>query len=438
MIILLWSVFNIGFVRSEKMIKQRDQNILQNYEGEIFLTGIVSEIPTNKQKSKEIIINVISINNEGKQIYPHHEKILVVNSLYPDYDYGDVLEIIGILDSPDQIGDFDYKSHLANKQIYGLIYRPKIKILRQNQGNVFLGLVSDLRLYLENQIKRSFPEPEASLLSGVVLGIKNDLPEEFDNNLRRTGTTHIVVVSGSNISFVFLFLSSLTVVIGKKQTLIISLFGTFFYVVLVGFDPPVMRSLLMVLPVISARLLGKEAQSINNLLLSASVMLLFNPFLITDLSFQLSFMATLGIIILYPILQEFFNIGVPLLKEIIFTSLSAQIMTWPITVTNFQEFSIISILVNIIVLPIVPILTYGGFLFLVCSLILKPILPLVGWVLYFPLVYLTSIVNWFGKMSWVSLQLESISPYFGYIYFGVLTLFVFLHKTLHKKEGINV
>ena len=379
--------------------------------------------------SQQVVIGKLIVMDSEKKIVRRklEGKILITSALYPEYDYGDVLLVECLVEEPRNINNFDYRLFLQQQEIYGVCRYPDVALVNKNGGNKFMQFINRLRTNIELNINKAIPEPEASLLAGIVLGVKRGLPDDLDASLKRTGTTHIVVVSGANITFVLLIIMSLSVYLGKNKTLIIALVGVLFYVFLVGFDPPVLRALFMFLPILLAKFLGRDSDIFSNVLFAASIILFSNPLILKSISFQLSFFATLGLILLVPIFRELVRLP-SILEESFLVSFAAQLMTLPIIVYNFHEFSIVSLFVNLLVIPMVPLITYGGFLFIVLSWLSKPIAVIFSLLLYIPLNLFTRIVTFFGNFSFSSLSLDKIPISFVFIYYFILGLFIIWHK----------
>jgi competence protein ComEC len=293
--------------------------------------------------------------------------------------------------------------------------------------------INELRTKFEDRINHFFPEPESSLLAGVTLGIKRALPERFESSLKATGTTHIVVVSGTNITLVLLLMASLTAYFNKRFVLLFSVIGATFYCLMVGFDPPVLRAYLMALPVLAAHLLGRETKAFQNLLLSAVIILVINPLMIFSLSFQLSFLATLGLIVLVPIFNGIIHLP-KVMEEAVTVSLAAQVMTLPMIAITLNQFSFVSLLVNLLVIPIVPVLTFGGFLF-ICFSMITPFAQFISFILYLPLTYFVRVVEFFGQLTFSSITLKEIPPVFAILYYLCLVGFVFWNQRISSKDN---
>lgn len=212
-----------------------------------------------------------------------------------------------------------------------------------------------IREKIENRINKILPEPQASLLAGILLGRKRFLSENLIEKFNRTSTTHILVVSGYNITIIAAliigFLNLLT--ISRKYSFWLALLGIIGFVWLIGPSPPVIRAMIMGILILLAIRMGRIYNITNALLLAAILMLLYDPSqLVHNISFQLSFAATIGIVYLYPRLRK--------LGEILGTTLSAQIAVFPFLAYYFGQISLISPLANLLVLPAVPLAMLFG------------------------------------------------------------------------------
>ena len=422
----------LGFFRNDlsKYDISRD-SFSYYYNQEIVVTGDIVETPVNKQNSQEVVVGNLNIIKSDNEIIPLNGKMLLQTRNFPEYYYGEVLQIEGEITEPISLGEFDYKSYLENQGIYGVVRFPYISIISENGGNIFLRVLFSFRLQIESNINRFFPEPEASLLSGIILGVQRNFPPYFKDNLQKTGTTHIVVVSGTNITLVMMIFIVFSPYLGRRRMLTFSLLGIFIYVFLVGFDPPVLRALIMFIPAYFSQIYGRDGDVFTNFIFAADVILFINPLLINNISFQLSFSATLGLILVFPILKQLIRLP-DVIREGLLVSLSAQIMTLPIIVYNFKEYSTVSPLVNLLLIPIVPILTWGGFIFIPLSFLNGIITNIYSWFLYIPLTYFVKIVNFFGDFPGASISLQNISTSFVFFYYIALTFFIFLGRFFSK------
>ncbi|MBI1783360.1 MAG: ComEC/Rec2 family competence protein, partial [Sphingobacteriales bacterium] len=284
-----------------------------------------------------------------------------------------------------------------------------------------------------NTISEILPQPQAPLLSGILLGEKSDLPGYFNNNLRKTSTIHIVVVSGQNLTLVSGFIMSLASILGRRKTLALSLLASLFYAVLTGLQVPVIRAALMVGFSSIAQFFGREKESPWILILTGLLMLIYNPNWLLSISFQLSILATVGVVIVAPELENRINFLPDIIKQDLIVSFCAQALTWPIIAANFHQFSLIGLLVIVLVLWTVSFIMMGGIVALsfgLISLTLGKIFGLFSGVL---LTYFIYIVNFFGSLSFANIYFPktSILVWIGY-YLIVLALFLALKQESKK------
>ena len=239
------------------------------------------------------------------------------------------------------------------------------------------------------------------LSAGMLFGDKTALSKDFKQDLTTAGLIHIVVVSGFNISLVGLLILNSLKKFGQIAYLS-SFLGIILYSTLVGLEPPVLRALIMGSIVIIARVKGEESNQIYLLFIAAYIMILLNPLILTSLSFQLSFMATLGILIFTPIFDQIF----PKALSDLSASLSAQVMVIPILALNFKQVSIISPIANLLTLWAVPIITVvSGLLLLISFVSVK-----IGWFLSFlvtmPSLVIEITVSNLSKVAFASVAVE--------------------------------
>jgi len=237
-------------------------------------------------------------------------------------------------------------------------------------------------------IDTTFPSPYSELLLGMTIGLDklSDVPV-FKNALKITGTIHVVVVSGFNISLVFNSIVSLLGSKYKRRNLLIAQVVTVLYAMLSGFEAPVVRALVMGSIISWGKYYGRVVDVIVSLISSALILISIQPLYFFNLSFILSFSATLGLILFStPVTSLTKNIPFPLIEDFS-TSLSAQILVWPIISYFFGTVSLISLLVNTLILWTVPFTTILGILFLLLSFISTTL----GYLLSIPLYVLMSV-----------------------------------------------
>ena len=242
--------------------------------------------------------------------------------------------------------------------------------LRFEQGgwDMKLDLFPQIRQNLDLRISQFLPSPQAELLSGILLGQNKNLPGRLKLALRDTSTLHIVVASGQNLSMVAGFFLGLSGLIKRRNALILSLLASLGFTLLSGMQVPILRAAIMFSLSSTAQFFGRARDGFWILLMSGCLMLLFNPSWISNLSFQLSFLATFGVIVVSPILLKRLNF-VPILGQDLAITLAAQLMVTPIIVQNFHQLSLVSLITNILILWTIPFIMILGAGMLILSLI---------------------------------------------------------------------
>lgn len=368
-------------------------------------------------KGQDVEIEYVLLKSPDKnsfQQYFYIDNLLITLPLFPEYNYGDKLRLNGTIGT--------YISETEGKVIEKLILEnPEVKI----EKNQPLSVLKFIRQKVLLTFKSILPPREASLISGIVLGVDDDMSENFKDELVRSGMLHVVVASGSNIILIAgIIFSLINSRVKKKSAIIFTILSTFLYALLAGFDPPIVRASIMASFGLIALALGRQKIALISLFFSGWLMLLISPNLIYDIGFQLSFSASLGIIMFQKIIQTMFKIIPRIVKEDFSTTLSAQIGATPFLLIAFGEINLFSIFVNVILLWTVPvIMTFGlvaGILGLISPLISQPII-----LLAYPFLALFSEVVRFSSNIYLPLSLNSIFAPIAVIYY-ILVVYILL------------
>lgn len=269
------------------------------------------------------------------------------------------------------------------------------------------GFIADFRRNSSDNIRRYLPSPHSELLLGMTIGV-NDLKTvpKFNNASKITGTVHVVVVSGYNIALVF---GLVIAVIGSQyrmRNLLFALLVTLVYAVISGFEPPVIRSWIMGSIAAWGKYYGRSLDGAKLLFFSGLCMVLYDPAFLFSLSFQLSFMATLSLCLFsdpIALLVRKFSRGRRfLLLEDLTSTLSAQVLVWPLISNTFGTVSVISPIANPLVLWTVPISTVLGMVMLFLTFISAFLSHLFAWIVFVPLDIYVQTVNWLGGLGGAS------------------------------------
>lgn len=416
----IWLIFLVlGVWRYQIDLPTDNESKIYHYnQQEVDFVGLVSKEPDAREdkvryeiQAEQIILldNPLSVSG----------KVLVTNYLYPQFDYGDQVKIRCLLQRPEQIEDFSYDKYLARYHIYSLCYYPRIEVLAKDKGNPFLAAIFRMKNYSISKISRILPEPQASFLGGLLIGAKKSIPSDLTAVFNKTGTTHIVAVSGYNIAIIAAFLLSLAqyVVIGRKKAFWLIVAILLVFAIITGLQASIIRATIMGCLVLLAKYLGRLSRVNNVLVLTAVLMLLINPqILVFDLGFQLSFLATIGLIYLAPVLLQITRakklknkVFQLILADYFLTTLAAIIITTPLILFNFGKISVVAPLANILVLPLIPLAMMLGFVTLILALILEPIGWVCGWIVWLVLQYIIWILTKLANLPWAYYEVKRIN-----------------------------
>lgn len=385
------------------------------------ITGLVVDEPDVRDTYSNLQLQAESVEIGGAA-QPVAGLVLVRVPRYPEYHYGDRLSASGKLETPPVFEDFSYKDYLARFDIYSLLRRPRIEVLATGQGNPFWAAMFAFKARASQTINRILAEPYASLLNGILLGIEIGIPKGLYEAFNLTGTSHIIVISGSNISLIAGLLLLLgQKMVGKRWTPPLAMVGIIVYTFLVGADAAVSRAAVMGLVWVLAIWVGRPGLALNSLFFSGFALTLLNPLILGDVGFQLSFMATLGLILLVPPLEqtlfgllqrllrrEQVGLAMALLNELLVVTLAAQIITGPLIVYHFGRLSLISLLTNLLILPAQPPIMLVGGLATLAGMLWLPLGQAVGWLVWLPLAWTVTLVEWSARLPYASLDLGTL------------------------------
>ena len=286
--------------------------------------------------------------------------------------------------------------------LLGLIFSWRVASSSPAQARLEIKPLVKVRQGLAQNLDKLLPSREATLVAGTVLGI-DKIDKRFKEELIKTGTIHVVVVSGQNLSIVAGFFLALSPYIGKRKSLLLSVTACFLYALLTGFEPPVVRATIMVLAATLAVYFGREANVIASLILAAAVIIFVWPQAITEISFQLTFAATLGIATLGRRLAKMWS-KYPYVGENAAIATSAYLFTAPIIIYYFGRVSLLSPFANILVAEAVAPVMILGFLVIVSSLIFLPMAQLLAYFSYVPAFFFVKVVELFAKFDAFQIQ----------------------------------
>lgn len=386
-------------------------------EQRLVIDGLVVEPPRQTARSRQIIIETSGVAKDSNQ--PIARLIQVTLPLHTQVDYGDQLELQGVVQGLSET-DPGYASYLSSKGVYGTMVWPNLSLMGSTPPSRLINWGWQSQRYLAEQVNRLLPQDEGAFLLGVVLGAKLPLSEKFDQSLRTTGTSHIVVASGYNISVVLAIVLSLMRKVSRLAVYGLAVLAVGGYVLLSGVDPSIVRAAIMGVLSLIALAAGRQKLASQLLFVSAAVMLAIQPSWLFQLGFQLSFMATLGLILLEPMISDMLRGWLPKsIEEVTASTLAAQFFVYPLIIASFGQASVVSLLTNILVLWLTPWLMVGGLVLVALSGIWLAGAYWLAMLVYPWLWYVKAIIELTGSWSWSSLGVEVEGAWLVTYYIGL-------------------
>ena len=344
---------------------------------------------------------------------------------------GTVINLSGEFNLPDlarNTGGFNYRRYLNSQKIYGVIRAKNYYVSNLAKFNLIY--------YIQDEISKSFarlfPKNEMGLIIGMMIGETKDISEDVLENFKTTGITHLIAVSGSNVVYVVVLVQFLfKKFFGKRATYFISIFFLILFMLISGASASVCRATLMIILSICADIFFLKSDTFSNILTSAFILILLNPLVIYDVGFILSFGGTLGIVLLSKDFTKFFKKSGKL-NETLSVTCSAQLILAPIMMYYFNTFSILSIVTNIIVVPISGSITILGFAVFIISKISFPIAKLIANSLYVLATFTIWVANIFSKIPFSLIR--TITPNVLEIFLFYLVVFYFANLKVRGKK----
>ncbi|HTX78671.1 MAG TPA: ComEC/Rec2 family competence protein, partial [Longilinea sp.] len=358
-----------------------------NDAGSVTLVAHIAAMPEEDGRTTRVLLEMEQLIPTNGVPQPLRGQALADLSGSKDWQYGDQLGITGQPQTPPSDETFSYKDYLQRRDIYTLLEVDQVRLLESNHGNLFWSLLYKLRQSAYSVIDRTVPQPEAALMSGILLGIDKDLPDDLTNAFQATGTAHIIAISGFNISIIAgLFFWLFSRFMSRWKASGFSILGVILYTLLVGAGAAVVRAAIMGSMAILGRQIGRRGAGLNTLAFTAAVMCAFDPYLPWDASFQLSFMATLGLVLFADPMQEWLtawlskHIPAERVKSIagpvgdfVLLTLAAQITTLPVILLQFRRLSLSALIANPLVLPPQELLMVLGGLAVIAGMVFLPL-----------------------------------------------------------------
>ena len=423
------------------------------YDQNVEFEGVIYREPDIRDRNIKLKIKVLEVskvseasplgNTQSKKAFEYDtlstKNILVTVPRYPEYNYGDRVKITGKLEKPEKIENFDYEKYLYPELIFALIKNPaKVELISHNNGSKIFEWIYKIKNKFIETINKILAEPFAALLSGILVGARRSIPENLMDIFNIVGITHIIAISGYNVTIVVKMFQSVSRHWSKLLAFILGIIGLASFVILTGASASVMRAAILASLFLIARQLGRKGDISVATIFVGFVMIIINPFILRyDISFQLSFLAVIGLIYVSPLFDKLLVKLDNFFRDPFSATLGAQVMTLPIIIVNFERLSLISPIANVLILPLVPLIMIIGFFSAVVGMIFLPLGQIFGWSVWLLLKYVIVISTFLSKIPFASLQIKLNNTFVMIILYIMIYLMVKSFKIILKHRKIS-
>jgi competence protein ComEC len=459
-------LFCIGVVRYNTTLRPPEPLLFSLLNQQVTFEGIVVTPPDKRESSQRFVVEtqVLQFSNAKQSLPPYQylkenypvliaekksivsiskTKILVSVELFPEIRVGDRLVFTGKLQEPmpfttDAGKEFDYKSYLAKDNIFYSVSFARVESVTPPQTFHILRTISSIKELFVGSLNKILKPPDGALASGILLGVKQSLGDDLENAFIKTGLIHIVVLSGYNIGIIIvcmMWLGKNVFHLGKRSLIVVTAGMMGLFMVMVGLGASIVRAGVMMGLALGAQFFGREIDVTRILVFAAVGIVLISPrVLMFDISFQLSFLATIGIIYATPLFEKWLSF-VPTrfgIRSIIGATLGTQMLVFPFLLWRIGTLSIIAPITNIIVLPFIPLAMLSSFISGFFGLIFVPLGRILGIVTHFILTPIVAFVEWSAQLSFSSISIQSFPLWLVIILYGAIG---FLLMRYNRKYG---
>jgi competence protein ComEC len=364
-------------------------------------SGIIVDEPEKNNSQQKLVVAVdrISLNQAIQNV---DGKILLNVKSAILYEYGDKLLIEC---SPELLAT---NSQWVNEGIFSQCNFPAVKLIAKNQASLIKFWLFRIKSAVIEKINLTMRAPHSSLLAGILIGARDNLPSDLSEDFKRAGIVHVVAMSGYNITVVSAMIMNLFLFlyVRRQYAFWFAVAGIFFFMLLTGMSASVVRAGIMGVIVLLAKQLGQIARIKNILIVTLVAMLLIDPLVWRNIGFQLSFLSTIGLIYVSPKIYRYF-LWIPerlACRDNVVSSLSAILLTLPLTIFYFGRFSIVALAVNFLVLSVIPLIMLLGFIQLNIAFVSLVAAKIVGVATFVLLDYVIRVAHVYASLPWAVVQ----------------------------------
>lgn len=399
-------------------------------ETEVSFEGVIVHEPDRRENSQMITVSFDEV------------KVLVSTELYPEFSYGDKVFVEGTLTKPknfitDAGKEFDYIQYLGKDGIFYTVSFADVSLISAGHGNSVKMFLYTVKKKFLGILGRLFESPQSSLLSGLLLGTKQSLGDELEESFIRTGLIHIVVLSGYNVTIIAEAIMRMLGFLPLVASVTVGSFSIALFAIMTGAGATIVRASIMAILALIARATGNAFSITRALMLAALLMVLQNPYILYfDISFQLSFLATLGLIYVSPRMEKYLK-WIPDrygIRSIASATLATQIFVLPFLLYTMGTLSLIAPLTNILVLPLIPGTMLFGFLAGVVGFISQVFAVPFVFVAHILLSVEIGIVQFFSRLSFASVSIRHIPLILVFVLYLGIFWFMYKRTTINHHE----
>lgn len=401
----------LGYVRFNMYQPLINEHHIAFYEDiNVTIRGSIIEEPDMRADHTKYVVRVKEGEIDNK-IHALRGFLLVKADRFPLYFYDDYIEVECMIRRPGVFNGFDYGGYLSRYNIYATCYNPSITLITPGKHSVMWYLL-EVKGLIMIKINRLIHEPHVSFLAGILLGSRRGIDPVLLDAFNATGTTHIIAVSGYNITLVSGFIIGMLerMYISRRYAFWCAILGVAIFTIITGASSAVVRSAIMGIIVLCSQYMGRKNSVHNVLVVTAVLMNIVNPrILMFDAGFQLSFLATVGLIYFNPYIEKLMH-RIPevlSLRESLSTTFASLVLTTPLLIYQFKRYSLIAPFANVLILPAIPLsMLLGGLALIVNELSIYGGL-LLRWLTWLVLEYIIIVVTYCAQIPFASVPIEN-------------------------------
>jgi competence protein ComEC len=353
-----------------------------------------------------------------------------------DVKYGDQIKVRGVLENPENFittsgKEFDYERYLANQDIYYIIKTDTAEIISRGNGSRLKSILYSVRDKFMKNIGRVIDPPESDLADGLLLGSRGGFDTDMRNEFISTGTIHIVALSGYNVTIVAEgVMKILGTFLAQTLSIIFGIFVIILFILMAGASSTAIRAGIMATIALLARMTGRKYDAGRALVIAGLLMVSYDPRVLTDISFQLSFLATFGVLFITPKVILWVKF-LPMkfgFRELVATTISANLAVLPLLLYSTGIFSVVSLPANILILPFIPITMFFSFLAGMVGFISTTLAIPFAFVAHLLLMYILSIIHFFASLPFASFTIQSFPLILTILIYGFIVWWVVRKK----------